>query len=117
MKFLVDAQLPKRLARWLIEAGHDAVHTLDLPLGNRTPDNEVIAVAMRELRVVVTKDDDFVRSFLVSSEPSALLLIATGNISNLELEKIPRANMTRIEVALATHRFVELQHDALVVHA
>jgi len=116
MKFLVDAQLPKRLARWLIEAGHDAVHTLDLPLGNRTPDNEVIAVAMRELRVVVTKDDDFVRSFLVSSEPSALLLIATGNISNLELEKILRANMERIEAALATHRFVELQRDALVVH-
>jgi len=28
MKFLVDAQLPKRFANWLNEAG---LHTLDLP--------------------------------------------------------------------------------------
>jgi hypothetical protein len=29
VKFLVDAQLPPRLARALVAAGHDAVHTLD----------------------------------------------------------------------------------------
>jgi len=43
MKFLVDAQLPRRMALWLSESGHDAKHTLDLPAGNRTPDAEVIA--------------------------------------------------------------------------
>lgn len=48
MKFLVDAQLPRRFVVWLAEAGHDARHTLDLPLGNRTPDSEVIAWAVRE---------------------------------------------------------------------
>ncbi len=31
MKFLVDAQLPRRFATWLTDAGHDALHTLDLP--------------------------------------------------------------------------------------
>jgi predicted nuclease of predicted toxin-antitoxin system len=33
MKFLVDAQLPRRLTYRLREAGHDALHTLDLPAG------------------------------------------------------------------------------------
>ena len=117
MKFLVDAQLPRRMAGWLAEIGHDAIHTLELPLANRTPDAEVIAIAMREQRVVVTKDDDFVRSFLLSGEPSSLLLIATGNITNIELERIMRVNMARIENALAAHHFVELQRDNLVVHA
>ena len=37
MEFLVDAQLPWRLARWLQSEGHDAVHTRDLPQGNRRP--------------------------------------------------------------------------------
>lgn len=37
MKFLVDAQLPMRVCAWLAEAGHDAIHTLDLVHGNRTP--------------------------------------------------------------------------------
>lgn len=31
MKFLIDAQLPRRMALWLGETGHDAKHTLDLP--------------------------------------------------------------------------------------
>ena len=29
MKFLVDNQLPKELARWLVSQGHDAEHVLD----------------------------------------------------------------------------------------
>lgn len=117
MRLLIDAQLPRRMTRWLVEAGHDAVHTLDLPFGNRTADAEIIVVARREQRTVVTKDDDFVRSFFISSEPASLLLIAMGNITNLELEKIMRMNMPRIEAALATHHFVELQRETLVVHA
>ncbi len=36
MKFIVDAQLPRRLALELAAAGHDAVHTLDLAKDNRT---------------------------------------------------------------------------------
>ena len=34
MKFIVDAQLPKSLARFLSERGFDAIHTLDLPRKN-----------------------------------------------------------------------------------
>jgi len=30
VKFLVDAQLPRRLALWLQQRGHDVIHTLDL---------------------------------------------------------------------------------------
>ena len=30
MKFLGDAQLPRRLALWLQQRGHDVIHTLEL---------------------------------------------------------------------------------------
>ncbi|OGT00879.1 MAG: hypothetical protein A3H99_03460 [Gallionellales bacterium RIFCSPLOWO2_02_FULL_59_110] len=115
MKFLVDAQLPRRFANWLKEAGHDALHTLDLPGKNHTSDNELIARAMQEGRIVVSKDADFVQSFLVTGEPP-LLLISTCNISNAELEKILRANLNGIEAAFASGRFVEITREALVVH-
>lgn len=115
MKFLVDAQLPRRFASWLNEAGHDALHTLDLPKKNKTTDSELVARAMRDGRIVVSKDADFVQSFLVNGEPS-LLLISTGNISNDELEKVLRANLSGIEAAFASGRFVEITREALVVH-
>lgn len=115
MKFLIDAQLPRRFVVWLTEAGYDALHTLDLPLKNRTPDYEVIAHAMQSGRVVVSKDDDFVQAFLLTGEP-LLLLISTGNIANAELEKLVRANLAGIETAFAAHRFVEITRDSLVIH-
>jgi predicted nuclease of predicted toxin-antitoxin system len=63
MKFIVDAQLPRRLARDLTAAGHDVIHTLDLPLQNRTSDSEIVALASKESRIVITKDSDFVATF------------------------------------------------------
>jgi predicted nuclease of predicted toxin-antitoxin system len=51
MNFLVDAQLPRRMAAWLASAGCDAKHTLDLPDGNRTADEQINEVADREQRV------------------------------------------------------------------
>ncbi len=58
MRFLVDAQLPRRLARQLAVAGHDVLDTFDLPDGNRTSDLTIIERADHEDRVVVTKDAD-----------------------------------------------------------
>jgi len=114
MKFLVDAQLPRRFALWLNESGHDALHTLDLPQQNLTSDQAVIARAVQDSRIVVSKDNDFVQSFLLTGQP-ALLLISTGNISNAALEKLIRANLSTIETAFEHCRFVEITHDALVI--
>jgi predicted nuclease of predicted toxin-antitoxin system len=114
---LVDAQLPRRLCAWLREAGHDVTHTLDLPLGNRTPDSVILDIAKREGRVVVTKDDDFVQSYLISGRPEKLLLVATGNIGNAELESLLRANLPAILGALDSGKFVEINRNALTVHS
>ncbi len=116
MKFLVDAQLPKRFCAWMKAAGYDALHTLDLPRHNRTSDTEIIELAEQEDRIVITKDDDFVRSFLISRRPSKLLLISTGNISNIELENVIRTNLDKIAKAFETNHFVEVGRDSMVIH-
>jgi predicted nuclease of predicted toxin-antitoxin system len=76
MKFLVDAQLPRRLARWLQAEGHEATQTRDLPAGNRTIDATINELSVREQRVVITKDEDFVDTFLLRHQPYKLLLVA-----------------------------------------
>ena len=69
MKWIIDAQLPRRLAKRLQELGHDAVHTLDLPQGNRTTDAEICQIADTSERVLVSKDRDFLDSFIVNGTP------------------------------------------------
>jgi predicted nuclease of predicted toxin-antitoxin system len=116
MKFLVDAQLPRRLVYRLREAGHDALHTLDLPNGNRTSDADINALSMQESRTVVTKDADFVSSFIVSRVPYKLLVISTGNISNADLEALLLAQLPALEIALASNDYLELTRSTLIIH-
>lgn len=59
MNFLIDAQLPPRVSERLRKLGHDTRHTLDLPRGNRTLDEEIDELSVAEERVVITKDTDF----------------------------------------------------------
>jgi len=108
LKFLVDAQLPRRFCGWLADCGHDAVHTLELPLGNRTPDDILIEAADRQARVLVTKDDDFVQSRLLRGRPRLLWWIATGNIGNRELESLVRRTLPAVVEAFSSGGFVEL---------
>ncbi len=116
MKLLVDAQLPRRLAREFSAVGHDVVHAFDLPAGHRTPDEALTALATREARIMVTKDADFVASFWLRRLPPKLLLISTGNISNDELWQLLAPNLGRIEAAFRNHDFVEINRLAITLH-
>jgi predicted nuclease of predicted toxin-antitoxin system len=115
VKFLVDAPLPRLLARWLADAGCDAIHTLDLPDRNQTTDQQVIAVADRDQRAVVTKDADFVNSHVLSGKPAKLLLISTGNISNQELEQLVVSVIPDLVREFQTHAFLELGRAGVIV--
>lgn len=116
MKFLVDAQLPARLARFVADAGHDVVHTSELPEGNRTTDARIAEVADGEGRVVVSKDRDFRDGHLLSGSPRRLLIVATGNITNAALLALFEANLDAVVDALGEADFVELGPDAMAIH-
>ncbi|OAI18905.1 hypothetical protein A1507_08350 [Methylomonas koyamae] len=116
MKFLVDAQLPRQLAVGLNWRGHDTLHTLDLPLGNRTSDTEMNRISVEEQRVVISKDADFVNSFLLFGKPFKLLLISVGNISNRTLLELFDKNLPMMVAALASYDFIELTASQLIQH-
>lgn len=116
MKFLVDAQLPIRLARFLQESGHDAMHTRDLPQQNATPDTEINVISMQQERIVITKDVDFVNSFLTIQHPYKLLLITTGNIKNSELEALFSTNLQTLSNQFEQHFYIEMSQDSVIVH-
>jgi predicted nuclease of predicted toxin-antitoxin system len=116
MKFLIDAQLPARLARLLVSTGHDALHASGLQDGNRTTDRRITEVADEEDRVVVTKDRDFRDGHLLTGKPLKLLIVATGNITNTALLSLFEAHLEKIVAEFDEADYIELAVDMLVVH-
>ncbi len=116
MKFLVDAQLPRRLALWLQQRGHEVVHTLDLAQQNRTQDPVLLALAKKDQRVLITKDTDFQITLELGHGPPKLLLVTTGNIHNDELLKLFSRHETTLIGLLEQHTFIELNRSQLIVH-
>src|SRR5262245_26701946 len=116
MKFLIDSQLPRRLAATLRQAGFEVTHTLDLPEGNRTTDQVLINLSFAEHFVVVTKDSDFVESFLLRREPWKLLLVSTGNIGNDELIRLFQSNIEQLTDSFSTFDFIELNRTNVICH-
>jgi predicted nuclease of predicted toxin-antitoxin system len=108
VKFLVDAHLPPALCALLQAAGHEAVHTRRLSAKNRTPDEVINELSLREQRIVVTKDSDFYYSHLLYGKPWKLLLIRTGNIRARDLKALFQIHLPTVIAALDQNSLVVL---------
>jgi predicted nuclease of predicted toxin-antitoxin system len=81
VNFIIDAQLPPALARWISSQAHRATHVFDL--GLHSADDPVIwQRAQNEREVIISKDEDFVDRWLLSSQPVSFVWIRKGNCSN-----------------------------------
>jgi predicted nuclease of predicted toxin-antitoxin system len=84
LNFLIDAQLPPALARWVASQGHTAQHVLELGLA-ASGDPAVWDHARASNAVIISKDEDFVDRWLLYSGGVRLIWIRKGNCSNAAL--------------------------------
>ncbi len=80
-RFLVDAQLPPRLAKQLVEAGYEAIHVVDLGLVDAT-DLAIWQIATDREMTIISKDEDFVTLCLRTRAGPQLLWLRVGNVGN-----------------------------------
>jgi predicted nuclease of predicted toxin-antitoxin system len=77
-RFIVDAQLPPALARWLAANGHEAEHVYDFG-GDGTTDSEIWNRARDLGAVILTKDEDFPLRALRDSSSPRIVWVRVGN--------------------------------------
>ncbi len=111
MKFLLDAQLPPSLKLLFVERGYDCIHTIDLELGNDTPDKTINSLSVFEERIVITKDGDFYDSFIVKGEPYKLILVKLGNTSKRELVEFFKNRFAEIIERIKNENLVLLRRE------
>ena len=78
MRFLVDAQLPPALARFLASAGHEAEHVDEIGLVSAA-DSNIWRYAKDHDAIIVTKDEDFVALRAFSGQGPAVVWVRIGN--------------------------------------
>lgn len=83
MRFLVDAQLPPALARWLAGRGHQAEHVADHGL-LQADDRTIWDFTEAARAVIVTKDEDFATRRVLEEGP-AIVWVRLGNTRRQEL--------------------------------
>jgi predicted nuclease of predicted toxin-antitoxin system len=108
--------LPKSLSDLLKYRGFDSIHTLDLPNKNSTSDKEITEIAINEKRIVITKDNDFLESFLLNSQPEKLIVVRTGNIPNPILLKIFDNNLELIKSMISRSNLIEITRNEIAEH-
>jgi predicted nuclease of predicted toxin-antitoxin system len=84
MRFLVDAQLPPALARWLAGQGHEAAHVGDLGL-HAASDASIWNHAQASSSAIVTKDEDFAQRKVLADDGPAVIWIRLPNTRRRDL--------------------------------
>jgi predicted nuclease of predicted toxin-antitoxin system len=78
MRFLVAAQLPPALARWLAEQGEEAEHVVDHDL-QPASDRQIWEFAVKHAAVIVTKDEDFAQRRAATDTGPAIVWVRLPN--------------------------------------
>ena len=116
MRFIIDAHLPKSIVKIFTDLGHDAVHTSDLPRGNKTEDKDIVILAAKD-GVVVSKDEDFYQSFLLYGKPPKLIHVKVGNMRLQEIRDLFTSIAPKLIDLLGQHDLLELHRDKIIVIA
>jgi predicted nuclease of predicted toxin-antitoxin system len=84
MRFLVDAQLPPALARWLAGKGYEAEHVGDKGMQGAS-DTAIWDYALASAAVIVTKDEDFAQRKVLAGVGPVVVWIRLPNTRRRDL--------------------------------
>ncbi|MBI5768600.1 MAG: DUF5615 family PIN-like protein [Verrucomicrobia bacterium] len=84
MKFVIDAQLPPVMARWLRAGGHEAEHVEGAGL-LVADDSAIWAHAGHAGAAILAKDEGFAERAKATGGPPVVIWLRIGNCSNTEL--------------------------------
>ncbi len=108
-RFLIDVNLPRRLALWQGE-GFDWVSDHD----DTWPDSQVWEYARQNDLIIVTKDADFSDRAMLSSPPPRVVHFRVGNLRLRELRQRLMEVWPQVMAAVPKHKLLVIRSDSIV---
>ena len=108
MKFLIDMPISPSLGVWLTEQGHEVIHASQIGMASAI-DTDILELAQREGRIIITADLDFPRLVAIAGDNCpAMVLFRGGNYNEQEIKR-------RIEHVLSVIPPQEIEQSIIVV--
>ena len=108
MRFLIDAQLPPALARWLVGQGHTASHVFDLGF-ERADDRKIWNYALTGYDSLVSKDEDFAVMSALEADGPMVVWVRFGNTSRRDvIARFERELPAIISARARNERLIEI---------
>lgn len=117
MKALCDVHIAFKVVYFLQKNGVETKHVNELTHGCFTPDPDICDFADQGGFVVITKDSDFLDSFLLRKSPKKLLKINLGNIPTSRLVAILEENIEYLKTFFeASEGCIEIYSDKIFAY-
>lgn len=115
MKFLIDENLPPVLAEFIRHSGFEARHVNDF--GSELPisDDALRRFALHKNWIVVTKDDDFVKSYVSRKIPEKLIYVFDFH-DKKSIMKAFKLRWIQLVDAISNGELVEINPEELKIH-
>lgn len=109
MRFLLDEQLPPKLAELLVEQGHEAEHINRIGLGGSS-DADVWQYCINVKAVLLTKDADFLHFARSDETETSVVWIRIGNVTTTVIWDIFKIALPEILGAIdGGERIIEIR--------
>ena len=104
--YLIDANLPYRLALW---QGSAFLHVYSI--NDRWTDTEIWEYAQAHGLTIVTKDADFSDRIVISEPPPRVIHLRIGNMKIRDLEAFVERTWSRLCLLSESHKLVQVYFD------
>ncbi len=116
MRFLCDVHISYKIKNFLQSREYYCIHINEILLQDRTDDEDIAAYCNEKDLILITKDEDFLDSYLLKGLPSKLLKINLGNISTKKLIEIISKALPILErLNSRIHFLIELDRNTIQV--
>ena len=114
MKFIIDENISPDVLPFFLNAGITAIHVNQLKKekGVSIKDQQLRRLAIYQNWVIVTKDDDFVKSFISRKVPEKLVFLVGLDDKQQLLARIEEI-VPELEDLLTKYDFLEVNHSGI----
>ncbi|MEL7144901.1 MAG: DUF5615 family PIN-like protein [Bacteroidota bacterium] len=111
-RYLIDENLPPGLVKVFTAAGLSASHVNDIVTNTPVKDSAIRRLSLQKNLTVVSRDDDFVKSYIARAVPERLIYVY-GSFRKEELIALFTSHLNIILDFSSTYPLVEVNKQAI----